>query len=109
MAKPARTVIAAAGREVTITNPDKVYFPRVGLTKLDLVRYAAVSEAALRGIAGRPIVLHRHVNGAEGQPFYQKRAPESRPEWVEVGSYAFHRGAQRTRSWCATRRSCCGS
>ena len=93
MAKPATTLVEAAGREVTITNPDKVYFPRAGYTKLDLVRYyAAVSEAALRGIAGRPIVLHRHVNGAEGQPFYQKRAPESRPDWVEVVELRFPSG-----------------
>ena len=92
MAKQARTV-EAAGREVTVTHPDKVYFPRAGHTKLDLVLYyLAVSEAALRGIAGRPIVLRRHVNGAEGEPFFQKRAPESRPEWVEVVELRFPSG-----------------
>jgi bifunctional non-homologous end joining protein LigD len=93
MAKSARTVVEAAGREVVVTNPDKLYFPRAGYTKLDLVRYyAAVAEAALRGIAGRPIVLHRYVDGVEGQPFFQKRAPESRPEWVEVVELRFPSG-----------------
>ena len=69
-----------AGREVTITNPDKVFFPRTGHTKLDLVRYyMAVSEGALRGVVGRPMALKRYVNGAEGEFFFQKRTPESRP------------------------------
>src|SRR5262249_45902131 len=76
-------VLEVVGREVTITNPDKVFFPRAGHTKLDLARYyAAVAEGALRGIAGRPIVLKRYVNGAEGEPFFQKRAPEQHPAWV---------------------------
>ena len=65
-------VVDAAGRGVNITNPEKIFFPRAGYTKLDLVKYyAAVAEGALRGIAGRPIVLKRYVDGAEGQPFFQ--------------------------------------
>jgi bifunctional non-homologous end joining protein LigD len=93
LAKPERTLVEAAGREVPISNPDKVYFPRAGYTKLDLVRYyRAVAEAALRGTAGRPIVLRRYVDGAEGEPFFQKRAPESRPEWVEVVELRFPSG-----------------
>ena len=85
MAKAKSTVIEIAGIEVTITNPDKIYFPRAGYTKLDLARYyAAVADGALRGIANRPIVLKRYVDGAEGQPFFQKRlrlppAWEARP------------------------------
>src|SRR6266480_2800984 len=77
-------VLEVAGRAVTISNPDKVFFPKSGYTKLDLVRYyMAVAEGALRGVAGRPMALKRFVNGAEGEAFFQKRAPPSRPEWIE--------------------------
>jgi DNA ligase D-like protein (predicted polymerase) len=93
MPKSPPLTLLAAGREVTITNPGKVFFPRAGLTKLDLVRYyEAVAPAALRGIAGRPIVLKRYVDGAEGEAFFQKRAPESRPEWVETVELRFPSG-----------------
>ena len=93
MGKADAVVLEAAGRPVTITNPGKVFFPRAGYTKLDLARYyAAVAEGALRGIVGRPIVLKRYVDGAEGEPFFQKRAPEGRPEWVEVVELAFPSG-----------------
>jgi DNA ligase D-like protein (predicted polymerase) len=86
-------VLEVAGREVAITNPDKLFFPQAGHTKLDLARYyAAVAEGALRGIAGRPIVLKRYVNGAEGEPFFQKRAPERHPAWVETVELAFPSG-----------------
>src|SRR5947208_5646691 len=79
------TVLEVAGRGVVITNPDKVFFSQAGHTTLDLAKYyVAVAEGALRGIAGRPIVLKRYVDGAEGEPFFQKRAPESRPDWVET-------------------------
>src|SRR3989442_936001 len=85
MGKTQQTVLEAAGREVVITNPDKVFFPQAGHTKLDLVRYyAAIADGALRGIAARPIVLKRYVHGAEREPFFQKRAPERHPEWVET-------------------------
>jgi bifunctional non-homologous end joining protein LigD len=78
--KAHQAVLELAGREVVITNPDKPFFPQAGHTKLHLVRYyAAVAEGALRGIAGRPIVLKRYVDGAAGEPFFQKRAPEQRP------------------------------
>jgi bifunctional non-homologous end joining protein LigD len=91
--KVAQTLLAVAGREVAITNPDKVFFPRAGHTKLDLARYyAAVADGALRGIAGRPIVLKRYVNGADGEPFFQKRAPEQHPEWVETVELSFPSG-----------------
>ena len=91
---PARDeVLEVAGREVTITNPDKVFFPRTGLTKLDMVRYyLAVVEGAVRGVYGRPMVLKRFVNGAEGEVFFQKRAPSSRPEWTETIELSFPSG-----------------
>jgi bifunctional non-homologous end joining protein LigD len=93
MGKPREIVVAVAGRGVVITNPDKTFFPHAGHTKLDLVRYyAAVAEGALRGIAGRPIVLKRYVDGADGEPFFQKRAPEQRPEWVETVELRFPSG-----------------
>jgi bifunctional non-homologous end joining protein LigD len=88
-----KLVLDVAGREVTVSNPDKVYFPRTGHTKLDLVRYyLAVAEGALRGVAGRPMALKRFVNGAEGEFFFQKRAPEKRPEWVETVELKFPSG-----------------
>ncbi|MEK6373877.1 MAG: non-homologous end-joining DNA ligase [Acidobacteriota bacterium] len=93
MPKAESTVLEAAGREVVITNPGKVFFPRAGYTKLDLARYyLAVAEGALRGIAGRPFVLKRYVNGAESEPFFQKRAPEQRPEWIETVELRFPSG-----------------
>ena len=93
MPKAPATTLEVSGREVVITNPGKVYFPRAGYTKLDLVKYyLAVAEGALRGIAGRPIVLKRYVDGAEGEPFFQKRAPERRPEWVETVEIRFPSG-----------------
>ncbi|RPH83948.1 MAG: DNA primase, partial [Candidatus Rokuibacteriota bacterium] len=93
MGKDREAVLEIAGREVVITNPDKMFFPQAGHTKLDLVRfYAAVAEGALRGIAGRPVVLKRYVDGADGEPFFQKRAPEQRPEWVETVELRFPSG-----------------
>ena len=82
-----------AGREVSISNPDKVFFPEKGYTKGDLVRYyVAVAEGALRGAGGRPMALKRFVNGADGEFFFQKRAPESRPEWIETVELSFPSG-----------------
>jgi DNA ligase D-like protein (predicted polymerase) len=88
-----KEVLDVAGREVTITNPDKVFFPRIALTKLDLVRYyLAVADGALRGVAGRPMALKRYVEGAEGEFFFQKRAPTSRPDWIETVELSFPSG-----------------
>jgi DNA ligase D-like protein (predicted polymerase) len=88
-----REILEVAGREVTITNPDKVYFPQTGYTKLDLVRYyLVVADGALRGVGGRPMALKRYVNGVEGQAFYQKRAPESRPDWIGTVELKFPSG-----------------
>src|SRR5690242_21086212 len=86
-------ILEVAGRQVVISNPDKVFFPKTGHTKLDLVRYyMAVAEGALRGVSGRPMALKRFVNGAEGEAFFQKRAPESRPEWIETVELRFPSG-----------------
>src|SRR5262249_2280038 len=93
MGKPQQVVVQAAGREVTITNPEKIYFPVAGHSKLDLAKYyLAVAEAALRGIAGRPLVLKRYVNGAAAEPFFQKRAPTRHPDWVETVELRFPSG-----------------
>jgi DNA ligase D-like protein (predicted polymerase) len=86
-------IVEVAGRQVAITNPDKIYFPGPGYTKRDLVAYyLAVADGALRGAGGRPMALKRYVNGAEGDFFFQKRAPESRPEWVRTVELAFPSG-----------------
>jgi DNA ligase D-like protein (predicted polymerase) len=93
MGTPGETVLNVAGRDVVITNPNKVFFPHGGHTKLDLAKYyAAVAPGALRGIAGRPIVLKRYVEGAVGEPFFQKRAPERHPEWIETVELRFPSG-----------------
>ena len=86
-------VLQVAGREVTISNPDKPFFPELGHTKLDLVRYyLAVAEGALTGVRGRPMALKRFVNGATGDFFFQKRAPDNRPDWVETAELSFPSG-----------------
>ncbi len=79
----AKTILEIADREVTITNPDRVYFPALGLTKMDLVTYyLAVADGVLRAAGDRPMALKRYVNGIDQQAFYQKRAPQARPEWI---------------------------
>jgi bifunctional non-homologous end joining protein LigD len=90
----AAEVLSIDGREVRITHPDKLYFSRsVRLTKLDLVRYyLSVAPGAITGIRDRPIVLKRFVNGAEREPFYQKRAPETRPSWLRTVTLSFPSG-----------------
>ncbi len=86
-------IVEVAGRRVPVSHPDKIYFPRTGHTKLDLVRYyLSVADGALRGVDGRPMVLKRYVNGAEGEPFFQKRAPSSRPDWIETVELSFPSG-----------------
>src|SRR5215469_10402686 len=87
-------MLAVEGREVLITHPDKLYFSsQVEVSKLDLVRYyLSVADGALSGIRGRPIVLKRFVDGAKGEAFYQKRAPEKRPEWLRTVTLSFPSG-----------------
>ena len=92
--KEAAEVLSIAGREVRVTNPSKLYFSKEArLSKLAIVRYyLSVAEGALSGIRDRPIVLKRFVNGAEGEVFYQKRAPEPRPAWLRTTQLAFPSG-----------------
>jgi bifunctional non-homologous end joining protein LigD len=86
-------VLSVEGREVRITNPDKLYFSQARISKLDLVRYyLKVATGAVAGIRDRPIVLKRFVNGAEGEAFYQKRAPTVRPSWLRTVTLSFPSG-----------------
>ena len=86
-------IVRVAGREVTVTNPGKVLFPEAGITKLDLVHYyLSVADGALRAAGGRPNVLVRYPNGIGGEFFYQKRAPDSRPDWIDVVALHFPSG-----------------
>jgi bifunctional non-homologous end joining protein LigD len=87
-------VLSIDGREVRVTHPDKPYFStQTRLSKLDLVRYyLSVAPGALGGIKDRPLVLKRFVNGAEGEAFYQKRAPSERPSWLRTVTLAFPSG-----------------
>jgi len=94
VASEAGELIAIAGREIRVTHPEKLYFSKeVKLTKLDIVRYyLSVAPGALSGIEDRPIVLKRFVNGAEGEAFYQKRAPADHPAWLRTVTLAFPSG-----------------
>ncbi|MGD0069651.1 MAG: DNA polymerase domain-containing protein [Streptosporangiaceae bacterium] len=88
-----KMVLELAGREVAISNPGKVFFPRTGHTKLDMVQYyLAVAPGALAGVGGRPMALKRFVNGAEKEAFFQKRAPDKRPDWVQTTELRFPSG-----------------
>ncbi len=93
---PRPELLQVAGREVAVTNPDKVFFPDAPggpITKLELVRYyLAVADGALRGAGGRPMALKRYPNGADGDFFFQKRAPEKRPDFVRTVELAFPSG-----------------
>lgn len=93
MAKAAKEILVLDGHEVTLSNPDKVYFAKAGITKKQLVEYyLAVMPGVLRALARRPMILKRYVNGAEGEPFYQKRAPEKRPPWLDIATFSFPSG-----------------
>jgi bifunctional non-homologous end joining protein LigD len=88
-----KITLEVAGREVSVSNPSKVYFPRTGHTKLDLVRYyLSVAPGALGGVLARPMALKRFVNGAEAEPFFQKRAPSNLPPWMETAELKFPSG-----------------
>ena len=93
MARREAEVLSLDGGEVTISNPSKIFFPQAGITKLELVRYyLAVAGGALRGVRDRPMALKRFVNGAEGEAFFQKRAPASVPSYVRTVELAFPSG-----------------
>jgi bifunctional non-homologous end joining protein LigD len=86
-------VLEVVGREVTITNPDRLIFASIGATKLDLVNYyLAVADGVLRGVEGRPMVLKRFVKGIDQEAVWQKRAPSSRPDWIEVAELHYRSG-----------------
>src|SRR6266566_2502580 len=87
-------VLSIEGHQVRVTHPDKLYFSRqTKLSKLDLIRYyLSIAPGALTGIRNRPLVLKRFVNGAEGEAFYQKRAPTDRPSWLRTVTLAFPSG-----------------
>jgi DNA ligase D len=81
------------GRQVEVTHPDRVIFPDHQHTKLDLIRYyLAVADGALRGVAGRPMILKRFVKGIEQEAIFQKRAPAKRPDWVDVAELRYASG-----------------
>ena len=86
-------VLDIDGIEVRISSPDKVVFPEPGLTKLDLVRYyLAVADGALRGAGGRPMVLKRFPKGIDAEPFFQKRAPENHPPFIDTTTLHYASG-----------------
>ena len=86
-------MLEVAGRQVAVSNPDKVFWPETGHTKLDLVNYyLTAADGVLRGVGGRPMALKRFVNGVGGEFFFQKRAPKSRPDWIETVELSFPSG-----------------
>src|SRR4029078_9119377 len=88
-----KKVLEIGGREVTVSNPDKVYFPEPGYTKMDLVSYyLAVADGARRVAGGRPRDLTRFVDGITKEPFFQKRAPENTPDWIRTAELTFPSG-----------------
>jgi bifunctional non-homologous end joining protein LigD len=88
-----KMILEVAGHAVSVSNPHKIFFPETGHTKLDLIQYyLAVADGALRGVAGRPMVLKRFVHGADGEAFFQKRAPARRPAWIETVELRFPSG-----------------
>jgi bifunctional non-homologous end joining protein LigD len=93
MAKSDHTMLDVAGREVRLSSPAKVYFPKPGWTKLDLVEYyVTVADAALVHVRGRPTVMKRFVNGILEEPIWQKRVPQKIPEWLQTATVAFPSG-----------------
>lgn len=93
VANATKEILVLDGHAVTISNPEKIYFPKANITKLELVQYyLAVADGALRGVARRPMILKRYVNGVEAEPFYQKRAPAKRPDWLAIATFTFPSG-----------------
>jgi bifunctional non-homologous end joining protein LigD len=88
-----KMILQVGGHTVSVSNPHKIFFPETGHTKLDLIHYyLSVADGALRGVAGRPMVLKRFVHGADGEAFFQKRAPARRPAWIETVELRFPSG-----------------
>ena len=92
MAKASKEIFELDGHEVALSNPDKIYFPKAGIAKKQLVEYyLAVRDGVLRALARRPMILKRYVDGAEGEPFYQKRAPAKRPAFLDIATFHYGR------------------
>ncbi len=92
-AKTEHEILEIAGREVRLSNPGKLYFPAVGITKLDLARYYIACEGpVVLGLRERPTVMKRWVDGVDGEPFFQKRVPDTAPEWIETATVTFPSG-----------------
>jgi bifunctional non-homologous end joining protein LigD len=92
-AEKEHATIALAGRELRVSSPSKLFFPERGLTKLDLVEYyVECQEAVVLGLRERPTVLKRWVDGVQGKPFFQKRVPDSAPEWLQTATVTFPSG-----------------
>jgi len=90
-------VLEVAGREVRLSNPDKVFFPEIGVTKRGLAEYyLAVADAALVHLRERPTVMKRYVDGAAAEPFFQKRVPKGAPDWLQTATVAFPSGRTAT-------------
>src|SRR5271165_6221555 len=86
-------IIDVCGHEVRVSNPGKLYFPAVGVSKLDLVNYyLECEEQVVRHLRERPTVMKRWVDGVEGEPFFQKRVPDSAPEWLQSATVTFPSG-----------------
>jgi bifunctional non-homologous end joining protein LigD len=97
MAKAEHVILEIAGREVRLSNPDKVYFPKPGWTKRDLVDYyLAVADAALVHLRDRPTVMKRFVKGIEEDPIWQKRVPKNTPDWLQTATVSFPSGRTAT-------------
>ena len=97
VAKSNYTTIEAAGREVRLSNPDKIFFPKPKFTKLDLVEYyIAVEEAAVNQLRERPGTMKRFVDGVGGEFFFQKRVPKGAPDWLQTATFTFPSGRTAT-------------
>jgi bifunctional non-homologous end joining protein LigD len=92
-AKAKYETLELCGHEVRVSNPDKLFFPERRVTKMDLVRYHVECEqAVVRGLRERPTVMKRWVEGVDGEPFFQKRVPDSAPEWLQTATVTFPSG-----------------
>src|SRR3954463_5956443 len=97
MAKSKYTTLEVAGREVKLSNPDKLFFPKPKFTKLDLAEYyIAVEEAAVKQLRERPGTMKRFVDGVDGEFFFQKRVPKGAPDWLETATFFFPSGRSAT-------------
>src|SRR5829696_8759843 len=97
MAKSNYTTLEVAGREVRLSNPDKIFFPKPKFTKLDLVEYyIAVEEAAVTQLRERPGTMKRFVDGVKGDFFFQKRVPKGAPDWLQTATFTFPSGRTAT-------------